>query len=249
MAGPLRALLVCGGKYHDFDYARVELLKLLGEDPDVRTAVASDYRDLEAIARADFLVTYTCDVRPSPDEEKALAEFVAGGRRWLALHGTNAFLDFTPRGVAAPRAHPLLARVLGSQFVAHPPIQPYRVTVADPSHPLVEGVLPFDADDELYLCELHGELHVLLETHFSGEAPGFVEASWPGPAPHPVMYLHPYERGEVLYLTLGHCRGRWDMRPVMEEYPRVERCSWQLPVYHELLRRGLRWARGREGLR
>jgi type 1 glutamine amidotransferase len=90
---------------------------------------------------------------------------------------------------------------------------------------------------------------VLLETRFSGEAPGFVEASWPGAAPHPVMYLHAYERGAVLYLTLGHCRGRWDMRPVMQEYPRVERCSWQLPVYHELLRRGLRWARESEAPR
>jgi len=105
MAGPLRALLVCGGKYHDFDYARVELLKLLGEDPDVRTEVASDYRDLEAIARADFLVTYTCDVRPSPTREGPRR---ARGRRQALARPprTNAFLDFTPRGVAAPRAHP-----------------------------------------------------------------------------------------------------------------------------------------------
>jgi len=243
MPGPVRAHLVCGGKYHDFDYARVELLKLLGEDPDVRTEVAADYRDLDALGRADFLVTYTCDVRPSLAEEEALAAFVGGGGRWLALHGSNSFLDFTPRGVAAPRAHPLLARVLGSQFVAHPPIQPYRVDVADPGHPLTRGIEPFEADDELYLCEWHGEQHVLLETRFAGEAPGFVESRWPDAA-HPVMYLHPYERGEVLYLTLGHCRGRWDMRPLIPEYPKVERCSWQLPVYHELLRRGLRWARG-----
>lgn len=243
MPGPVRAHLVCGGRYHDFDYARVELLKLLGEDPDVRTEVASDYRDLDALRRADFLVTYTCDVRSSLAEEQALAAFVGGGRRWLALHGTNSFLDFTPRGVAAPRAHPLLARVLGSQFVAHPPIQPYRVEVADPDHPLTRGIEPFEADDELYLCEWHGERHVLLETRFAGEAPGFVESSWPDAGPHPVMVLHPYERGEVLYLTLGHCRGRWDMRPLIPEYPKVERCSWQLPVYHELLRRGLRWAR------
>jgi hypothetical protein len=243
MTGPVRAHLVCGGKYHDFDYARLELLRLLGEDPDVRTQVTPDYRDVEAIGRADFLVTYTCDVRPSAAEEQALAEFVAGGRRWLALHGTNSFLDFTPQGVAAPRAHPLLARVLGSQFVAHPPIQKYRVTVADPSHPLTRGVEPFETDDELYLSELHGERHVLLETRFSGKAPGFVEADWPDAAPRPVMYLHPYQQGSVLYLTLGHCRGRWDMRPVMAEYPRVERCSWELPVFHELVRRGLRWAR------
>jgi len=42
----------------------------------------------------------------------------------------------------------------------------------------------------------------------------------------------------VLYCTLGHCRGKYDMRPMIDEYPAVERGSWKLPVYHELLRRG-----------
>jgi hypothetical protein len=27
MSGPCRVHLVCGGKYHDFDYARLELLR------------------------------------------------------------------------------------------------------------------------------------------------------------------------------------------------------------------------------
>jgi len=34
------------------------------------------------------------------------------------------------------------------------------------------------------------------------------------------------------------------MRPVMDFYPRVERCSWERPQYRELLRRGIRWALG-----
>jgi hypothetical protein len=34
------------------------------------------------------------------------------------------------------------------------------------------------------------------------------------------------------------------MRPLMDWYPKVERGSWELPVFHELLRRGLRWASG-----
>ena len=29
----------------------------------------------------------------------------------------------------------------------------------------------------------------------------------------------------------------------MAYYPRIERCSWELPVFHELLRRSIRWAR------
>jgi type 1 glutamine amidotransferase len=244
MADPIRVHLVCGGRYHDFDFARVELLKLLAEHDDIRTRVSEDYAPIEAIGEADFLVTYTCDVRPNEAQQQALAEYVSGGKRWLALHGTNAVLDFTAKGVAAPRSHPTFMQTLGSQFIAHPPIQPYTVTVADGGHPLVKDVEPFEATDELYLCEFHGEVRTLLETRYTGDAAGFVEADWPDDAARPVLYLHPYGKGEVLYFTLGHCRGRWDMRPVMEEYPVVERCSWELPVFYELLRRSLRWARG-----
>jgi uncharacterized protein len=241
---PIRAYLVCGGKFHDFDYARVELLKLLGENPDVRTRVAESYADLDALAASDFLVSYTCDVPVSPSEQQALAAFVGGGGRWVALHGTNAVFDFQPGAIATPRSHPTLMHTLGSQFLAHPPIRPFEVRASDPAHPLVAGIEPFTADDELYLCEYHGEIQPLLETRFSGEAPGFAEHTWSDDAPRLVMYLHPVGRGSVLYLTLGHCRGRYDMRPLMDVYPRVERCSWELPVFHELLRRTLAWAAG-----
>jgi hypothetical protein len=47
----------------------------------------------------------------------------------------------------------------------------------------------------------------------------------------------------VLYLTLGHCRGHYDLQPLMEWWPSVDRCAWDLPVFYELLRRGLDWAR------
>ena len=245
-SGPLRALLVCGGRYHDFDFARLELLKLLGENPAVRTRVAEDYRDLEAIEQAEFLVTYTCDVKASEAEQQALANFVASGGRWLALHGTNSIMEFTREGVSAPRTHPLLMRTLGSQFVAHPPIGRFRVKVSAPGHPLVAGIADFEVEDELYLCELHDGNELLLETRFAGQAPGFLEREWPDDAPRPVLYLRRVGRGEVLYNTLGHCRGRYDMRPIMDVYPRVERCAWEQPIFYELLRRGIAWASARE---
>lgn len=239
----IRAYLVCGGKFHDFDFARLELLKLLGEDPEIRTRVAEDYRHTEALAEADFLVTYTCDVPVSPEQQEALAGFVEGGKRWLALHGTNSVFEFGRDGrVGTPRSHPKLMATLGSQFIAHPPIQPFKVTVSKPDHPLVAGLDDFEANDELYLCEYHGELLPLLETRFTGQAPGFVEDQWPDDETRLVMYLHPAGRGEVLYLTLGHCRGKYDMRPVMDEYPHIERGAWEKPVFYELLRRSLRWA-------
>src|SRR5215218_8036455 len=96
MAGPagrLDAVLVCGGRWHDFDHARRQLLSHLGGFGRVRTRVFEDYASLDALAAADILITYTCDVRPSPAEQSALAQFVERGGRWLALHGTNAAID------------------------------------------------------------------------------------------------------------------------------------------------------------
>lgn len=237
-----RVYLVAAGDFHDIDYARLELLKLLAEHDSVRTEVAADYHDIDAIAASDFLITYTCNLVPSEAEQAALKDYVARGRRWFALHGTNSILEFLADGrVNAPETAPLLMSVLGSQFIAHPPIQPFLVEVADPAHELVRGIEPFETDDELYLSRVHGDLHMLLETRFTGRAPGFVESDWPDDAPRPVYYINPVGAGEVLYLNLGHCRGHYDMQPMIDYYPAIERGSWEKPEYYELLRRGIRY--------
>ena len=111
----------------------------------------------------------------------------------------------------------------------------------------VSDIETLETDDELYLCEYHDRdsLQPLLHTEWQGDAVGFVEHDWTDCDPkHLVMYLRPLGSGCVLYNTLGHCRGHYDMAPVLEYYPRIERCSWENPAYHELLRRSLRWARG-----
>jgi uncharacterized protein len=51
----------------------------------------------------------------------------------------------------------------------------------------------------------------------------------------------------VLYLNLGHCRGHYDMQPMIDNYPKIERGSWQLPQFYELLRRGIAYCVARAG--
>lgn len=240
----VQVYLVVAGDYHDMDYARLELLKLLAEHESMRVQVAGNYHDLEAIAASDMLISYTCNVVPELNEQEALRDYVKSGKKWLALHGTNSILEFTDDGVAAPETAPVLMETLGTQFLAHPPIQPFTVTTSDPDHELVKGVGEFETDDELYLCRIHGDLHYLLETRFVGEASGFVHADWPEDIPHPVYYLKKLGDGEVLYLNLGHCRGHYDMQPMVPYYPEIERGSWEKPEYYELLRRALRYCAG-----
>ncbi|MBS0416664.1 MAG: ThuA domain-containing protein [Proteobacteria bacterium] len=244
MAGRINVYFVVGGRFHDFDFARLEILKLLHVHERLRVRVAEDFADSAAISAADALVTFTCDVRPNESQQDALSEFVGGGKRWLALHGTNSFIEWGADGkVSTPRTAPTFMQLLGSQFVAHPPMGAFRVEVSDTAHPLVAGIDAFTVTDELYLSELHGPNHVLLHTYFNGKAQrGFTEREWFSDEPRPVLYLHGHGRGEVLYCTLGHCRSRFDMQPYVEDYPNVERCSWESPVYYEILARGIRWA-------
>lgn len=244
--------LVCAGKYHDFDFARLELLKLLAEDDHIRVKVAQHFGDLDAIAGSDFLVTYTCDLRPSEEEQHAVRRWVESGGRWLALHGTNCALD--PPGsedgglYTAPRVFPMWVDTLGSQFLSHPPIDPYRVarSPAADDDPLIAGITSFESRDELYLMEHHGEVVPLLETRWTGTARGFAEADWHDDEPRLVLYRRPLGAGEVLYFTLGHCRSHWDMiDPPFDgsRWPSIDRGSWVVPQFVEILRRGISWAK------
>ena len=81
----INCVFIAGGLYHDFDYARLEILKLLGEDARIRTRVFEDYANVDAICAADFLITYTCDVVPLLHVQEALRDWVKAGGRWYQM--------------------------------------------------------------------------------------------------------------------------------------------------------------------
>jgi uncharacterized protein len=240
----IKVHLVAAGDFHDIDYARLELLKLLSEHSRIRTTVASNYSDIEGIRNSDLLISYTCNLVPSESEQEALKAFVEQGGKWFALHGTNSILEFTDNGVACPERAPVFMETLGSQFMAHPPIQPFTVKISNPEHPLVSGIKEFETDDELYICKQLAPHEMLLHTDFTGKASGFLHEDWPDDDPRPIYYIRSLGAGEVLYLNLGHCRGHYDMQPMVPYYPNIEMGSWDKPEYYELLRRGIQYCAG-----
>lgn len=240
-------LLVAGGRWHDVDHARAALLTLLAGHDVVRTRVDEDYRRAGLLARdTDVLVTWTCDVRPTPEEQDALAAFVRRGGRWLALHGTGSAIDAPLPGAervfTTPRALGVLPELLGSQFLGHPPITSYRVEPTGPAHPLTAGIDAFDITDELYVSEIHQPIEVLMSAPFTGSCRGFAEGQevsghWP------VLHLKRTGAGEVCVLTLGHCRGRFDLQDQgVDDLGVVDHRAWRSPAYQQLLRRTLAWA-------
>ncbi|MDA1074207.1 MAG: ThuA domain-containing protein [Proteobacteria bacterium] len=238
--------LVCNAKYHDTNFSRLELLKLLAEHEDVWVRVADSYADIAAIKSARLLITYTCDLCPTEEQQIGLREFVEAGGRWFALHGTNALVELAGGKADTPDKAPHLMQTLGSRFVAHPAVQTFQVQVTSEKSPLTRGLADFEIEDEPYYCEFFGDTQVLLSASYNAPSKGYARSSFgTDRESQPQMYVHPVGKGEVLYLMLGHCTGKYDMQPILDVAP-VVRCAWNYPVFYELLRRGIRWGVGIE---
>jgi uncharacterized protein len=236
MSMPLLANLVAGSpaRNHDFDFARRALLDALYAAGDIRTDVYNNYDAGQALEGGDLLVSYTSQVSVGDEQCEALRRFLEHGGRWFALHASNSVRD-----------NPHLPEILGSRFITHPPYMSYPVTVSRPDDPLMEGIdATFEVDDELYLIEQRADFEVLLETRWGGEA---MSQSFPE-AVRPLMYRHRIGDGGVLYLALGHCNRPFDKpRQEMPDSP-DRRGPWSMPVYRELVGRGIEWAAGRRPL-
>lgn len=230
---PLLANLVCGSpaRNHDFDFARRKLLDALYSAGNIRTDVFANYDDAVAgpsIEAGDLLVSYTSQVPVSDSGCAALRRFLERGGQWFAIHASNSVGD-----------NRTLPGILGSRFIAHPPYMRYSVRVTRPSDPLLGGIDPeFDVDDELYVIEHSSDIDVLLHTEWGGSAMGHEVPH----ATRPLMYRHRVGSGGVLYLALGHCNRPFDKpRPEMADRADL-RGPWGLPVYQELIKRGIDWA-------
>ena len=211
--------------------------------PSLPDVTLRDHRDWpESLDVADVLVTYTCDLRPNDAARRALVDFVRAGGRWLALHATNSTIE--PPAPGAPRVFTVpdllgeVADVLGSRFRGHPPIAPYLVEITAPDHPLVAGIEPFTVRDELYVSDLHGPIEVLLHTRFSGACPSFEGGDTTDDEPRPVLYLRRSGAGEVVYLTLGHCRTLAELHEMGKlDAVADDRGSWVIEEFRTVLGR------------
>lgn len=243
--------LIVGGESHDMNGIRLAILQLLAEDTRLRVRCSADFGDGSALGDADFLVTYTNNVIPEGDVLDSLRAFLERGGRWLAIHGASALTTFKPPEVElwgirlpgltdTPDLAPDYMALLGVRFVSHLAQQPFMVTRSTVRHPVTDGVEPFEVIDEPYILEMRGDCEVLLESRYTGEAPGYVEGPWLRDEPRPQLLRHRVGKGEVMYLAPGHACGRYDLRPFIDEIE-PQPGPWANPAYVELVRRLLAW--------
>jgi type 1 glutamine amidotransferase len=115
--------------------------------------------------------------------------------------------------------------------------------VIDDDHIVSEGCDDFEVvgGDELYYMHMFDDVRVLMEATTQGEARGFAERTWNSGMTHPVLYEKKIENGAILYCTLGHRRGHWDMEPLTNYYKKEELGAWELPIFDRILRNSIKW--------
>jgi type 1 glutamine amidotransferase/glyoxylase-like metal-dependent hydrolase (beta-lactamase superfamily II) len=121
----------------------------------------------------------------TPEQEKAVVDFVEGGGGFLILH--NA-LGLYPEG------GPYL-RLAGGRYTGHGPLERFQVEVVDGEHPVTRGVKDFTVADEQHAPEYDKDkVHLLLRGR--SDEGKITAAGWayePG-------------RGRLCHLAPGHTR-------------------------------------------
>jgi len=109
----------------------------------------------------------------------------------------------------------------GGQWVAHPGnIIDFRVNIAKPDDPVMQGLQDFDYRSEQYYMHVDPSIEVLATTTFSGE-----HAPWVEGVVMPVVWKKRYGKGRVFHCTLGHRAYELD-----------------IPQVKQILTRGIEWA-------
>jgi len=112
-----------------------------------------------------------------------------------------------------------LAGKVWDRKTSHDRRGPFTVQIIQPEHPITRGMHDFQVDDELYTCLTgHREVEVLATARSKVTGKD-----------HPMAFVFSYGKGRVFHTPLGH-----DVKVI------------ETPSVAELLRRGCRWAAGRE---
>lgn len=266
---PIRVHVIVGGfppgsaAGHDMDYARLRLLQLLQERPQVLTTVSNDFTDIAKwLPTCQLLITYVAGPYPTDEQNQLIRQWLEDGGRWLALHGTSG-------GKAAPVGEDRRVRkmvklshhaTLGGFFLNHPPLRKFRVDVTDHTHMLTKDLpVSFEMMDELYLIELQDPAtsQVLLTTELvkdpSPPGFGFVyekdTSLLPDGKTRVLGYVREIGKGGVAYIALGHCHSSVNnVQPFVDESvqstgttPLLFRGAWETEPFAQLLRNGILW--------
>jgi type 1 glutamine amidotransferase len=138
------------------------------------------------LAKYDALMIYANHTNITPDQEKALLDYVAGGKGFLPIHSASFCFQNSPAYIA----------LVGAQFQKHGTGE-FTAEIVKPDHPVMAGMTPFLAWDETYVHTKHNpDRTVLMER---------VDAA----GREPWTWVRTHGKGRVFYTASGHDERVW----------------------------------------
>ena len=213
------ALVLIADRYHDPEHIEIGLTKVF-QATGVVPHFTFDTQALTAenLARVRLLVILKdgmlwpegvergkkYKIWMTPAQEKAVVDFVEGGGAFLNLHNSMGLY---------PKDGPYL-NLVGGRYIGHGPLERFRVEVADPDHPITQGVEDFSVADEQHTPPYdEGKVHLLLRSR-SDDGKRQAAAGWayePG-------------KGRLVHLAPGHTRE-----------------AVEHPMFQRLMRNAVQW--------
>jgi len=210
----IRVLILSGRNNHDWRATTPFLQERLVETGrfDVRVTEEPAGLTAEALAPYDLIVLDYCGPRWGAIAERAVEEFVRGGKGLVAVHGANyAFGEMEVLGDGHVRTGifeppwPEYARMIGGIWVEGPPKtahgdrHSFRVKFIDRQHPVAAGMPEsFIATDELYHNpRMEQQTHILATAYSDPATRGTGKDE-------PILWTVDYGKGRTFYTALGH---------------------------------------------
>lgn len=146
-----------------------------------------DVLNPKSLAAYDGLLIYANTTRISPEQEKALLEYVESGKGFIPLHcASYCFLN-----------SPKYIELVGAQFQRHD-TGTFNTILAEPNHPIMKGFGGFSSWDETYVHTKHNPKdRTVLE--YRAERGGKEPWTW----------VRTQGKGRVFYTAWGHDQRTW----------------------------------------
>lgn len=215
------AFALIGDRYHNSDYIRTALGKILVRELGLTIDFTDNVQQLnrETLQGYKMLILFRDAMEwpngynntpvaqvvsqpPVPTIEPTVAE-------WMTAEQGEAVKSFVAAGGAAllyhnvtyiAAANPQFREVLGAATEGHPPLRPYKVQIVNADHPITRGLTDFVVTDEQHylVYDLAPDALLLRSVNEDGltfkELGTQCEAGW----------AYEYGKGRVCYLAPGH---------------------------------------------
>ncbi|WP_186438175.1 ThuA domain-containing protein [Cohnella terricola] len=222
---PLKVLLISGNenhKWHNWEENTPLIQEALQAEGDIAVTLSLDIEVLAGdLAEFDVLALNYCNWHdPTELSEQAKANVIAFGEQGkgiVILHFANGAFHFSlPEAGASdwPEYHRIVPRAWNHHGEsAHDDYGTFTVRMLDESHPITQGIAPFETQDELYFNQ-EGDV----EIH-----PLYAAVSNITNKEEPLAWTSGYRNSRVYQTLLGHDRHAYTASEVRETLRRAVR--------------------------